>query len=131
MEEDLGREATGAELAKQMGVNPARLHSILRARRTVSLDAPRHSECSERTDKTPLGDLVEDHNTPAPDQLADLSWLQDKMASMLHTARSEGLLTDQDCFVLSLRFGLHAGTLRPSRRLGLLWAEPERVWVNW
>ena len=41
-----------------------------------------------------------------PDQLADLPWLQDKIACLLTTAREKGLLTDQDCFVLSLRFGL-------------------------
>jgi RNA polymerase primary sigma factor len=109
MEEDLGREATDAEVAKSLGVSQKRLTSIQRARRTVSLNAPLYPGRADKAgnaDKTPLGDLIEDHHTPSPDELADLSWLQDKMASMLDTARSEGMLTDQDCFVLSLRFGL-------------------------
>ena len=45
-------------------------------------------------------------STPTPENLANLSWLRDKVASLLDSASENGLLTDQDYFVLSMRFRL-------------------------
>lgn len=103
LEENLDREVSDGEIADHIGVTPQLLRDIRRARQALSLDAPSNKSLD---DASPLGDMIEDTNTPAPDEVANLSWLRDKVASLLDTARDDGVLTARDYEVLALRFGL-------------------------
>ena len=91
-----GREPTPDEMAKHLGVDVAKVKSILKiAKEPLSLDTPVGSG-----DDSFLSDFIEDADTTAPDEATIYDNLQTCLRRVLKT------LTPREEKVLRLRFGL-------------------------
>jgi RNA polymerase primary sigma factor len=97
--QELGREATPAELAAAMDITPEKVIELQRyGREPVSLDEPIGDEGDMR-----LGDLVEDSWAAVAFDALDVTFLQAELRSVLAT------LSDREAGVIRLRFGLSDG----------------------
>jgi len=106
--QELGREATQAELAVVMDVSPERVVELLRyGREPVSLDEPMGEEGDTR-----LGDLVEDTWAAVAFDALDVTFLQAELRNVLAT------LSDREAGVIRLRFGLTDGRPRTLDEIG-------------
>lgn len=106
--QEKGREATNEELAKAMGITPAKVRDIKKiAQDPISLETP----IGEKEDSH-LGDFIEDHEAIAPDEAAGSILLREQIDELLNT------LTDRERQVLELRFGLHDGKTRTLEEVG-------------
>jgi RNA polymerase primary sigma factor len=74
------------------------------AQRSISLEAPVGDE------GTVLGDLIEDEGTPAPEDVAAYSILQNDLQEIL------GLLPERERKILILRYGWKTAGRTPSER---------------
>ena len=102
MLQELGREATQAELAVAIDVPLERVVELLRyGREPVSLDEPMGEEGDTR-----LGDLVEDTWAAVAFDALDVTFLQTELSNVLAT------LSDREAGVIRLRFGLTDGRPR-------------------
>lgn len=100
MQQQLGRAATPAELASEMGVAEERIHKVLKiAGEPISIDTPESED-----DPTPWGHSVEDKQTSSPVDLVGESGLKQSV----NVAISE--LTAREGEVLRMRFGLDMDT---------------------
>lgn len=106
--QDLGRDPTLEELAKDLDLAVERVEELARlAQDTVSLETP-VGEDSTGT----LGDLVEDPDGERPVDAATFASLQDQLALAL-----EGL-SEREREVLIMRFGLADGKMRTLEEVG-------------
>jgi RNA polymerase primary sigma factor len=106
--QELGREATPAELAVAIDVTPDRVIEILRyGRDPVSLDEPIGIEGDTR-----LGDLIEDAGAAVAFDSVNVGLLQAELGSVLAT------LSDREAGVIRLRFGLTDGRPRTLDEVG-------------
>jgi RNA polymerase primary sigma factor len=97
---ELGREATEAELAAQLGLDEQEVHRVLRAARpTVSLDL----QVGE-TEESLLGDILIDEQSPSVDHQANMRLLRAEVAQIMAEA-----LNEREREVLVRRFGLGGG----------------------
>jgi RNA polymerase primary sigma factor len=97
--QDLGREPTPGELAKELDTTPARVVEIQQyARAPISLD----QTVGEEGD-TQLGDFIEDSEAIVAVEAVSFSLLQDQLRQVLTT------LTEREAGVIRLRFGLTGG----------------------
>ena len=97
--QELGREPTDEEIAKRMNIEPARVEEIRRiSQLPVSLETPIGEE-----EDSQLGDFIEDHDLPSPDEAAAGHLLHEQIEEMLST------LSDREREVLHFRFGLEDG----------------------
>ena len=97
--QELGREPTDEEIAKKMNIEPARVEEIRRiSQLPVSLETPIGEE-----EDSQLGDFIEDHDLPSPDEAAAGHLLHEQIEEMLET------LSDREREVLHFRFGLEDG----------------------
>jgi RNA polymerase primary sigma factor len=97
---ELGREATEAELAAQLGLDEQEVHRVLRAARpTVSLDL----QVGE-TEESLLGDILIDDQSPSVDHQAHMRLLRAEVAQIMAEA-----LNEREREVLVRRFGLGGG----------------------
>jgi RNA polymerase primary sigma factor len=97
---ELGREATEAELAAQLGLDEQEVHRVLRAARpTVSLDL----QVGE-TEESLLGDILIDEQSPSVDHQAHIRLLRAEVAQIMAEA-----LNEREREVLVRRFGLGGG----------------------
>jgi RNA polymerase primary sigma factor len=106
--QDLGREPTVAEIAKELEVTPERVREIQKvAQEPISLETPvGEDEDSE------LGDLIEDGAIQSPaDQVSKLL-RREELESVLNQ------LTDRERKVLELRFGLRGEEPRTLEEVG-------------
>ena len=100
--QELGREPTPEEIAKEMGIPVERVREIIKiSQEPVSLETPIGEE-----EDSHLGDFIQDDNVPVPAEAAAFSLLQDQLQEVLDT------LTDREQKVLRLRFGLDDGRAR-------------------
>jgi len=107
LHQDLGREATSAEIAAEMGVSQDRIAEIQRiAQEPVSLQAPIGEEDSD------LGDFIEDADAVVPIEAAAFIMLQDQLEQILHN------LTPREQKIIQLRFGLMDGHPRTLEEVG-------------
>jgi RNA polymerase primary sigma factor len=107
LHQDLGREATSAEIAAEMGVGQDRIAEIQRiAQEPVSLQAPIGEEDSN------LGDFIEDADAVVPIEAAAFIMLQDQLEQILHN------LTPREQKIIQLRFGLTDGHPRTLEEVG-------------
>ena len=75
--QELGREPSDEEIAKKMGIEPSRVEEIRRiSQLPVSLETPIGEE-----EDSQLGDFIEDHDLPSPDEASTLS---DREREVLH-----------------------------------------------
>ena len=97
--QELGRDPTEAELAREMRVPVHKVRRLLAASAgPLSLEMPIGDE-----QDTTLGDFIEDAQTPSPWAVAVESAMRDDMWAALET------LTPREVRVLTLRFGLRDG----------------------
>lgn len=97
--QELGREPTDEEIAAKMGIEPSRVEEIRRiSQLPVSLETPIGEE-----EDSQLGDFIEDHELPSPDEAAAGHLLHEQIEEMLST------LSDREREVLHFRFGLEDG----------------------
>ena len=97
--QQLGREPTAEELAKELDTTAERVVEMQRqARDPMSLDAVVGEDGDTR-----LGDLVEDSEAPVASEAVAFSLLQEQLGSVLET------LPERESRVVALRFGLVDG----------------------
>lgn len=97
--QELGREPSDEEIAKKMGIEPSRVEEIRRiSQLPVSLETPIGEE-----EDSQLGDFIEDHDLPSPDEAAAGHLLHEQIEDMLST------LSEREREVLHFRFGLEDG----------------------
>ena len=97
--QELGREPSDEEIAAKMGIEASRVEEIRRiSQLPVSLETPIGEE-----EDSQLGDFIEDHDLPSPDEAAAGHLLHEQIEDMLST------LSDREREVLHFRFGLEDG----------------------
>jgi RNA polymerase primary sigma factor len=103
-----GREPTSEEVGKEMEVSAQRVREIAGvSQEPVSLDIPIGDE-----EDSHLGDFVEDHRIPPPDEVASHQLLKEQIEGVLST------LTPREQRVLQLRFGLEDGRSHTLEEVG-------------
>ncbi|WP_436495888.1 sigma-70 family RNA polymerase sigma factor [Actinokineospora sp. HUAS TT18] len=108
LHQQLGREATKDELAKEAGLTPEKVNDLLdHARDPVSLDMPVGTE-----EDAPLGDFIEDGEATDAESAVISGLLQDDMRRVLAT------LDDREQSVIRLRYGLDDGQPRTLDQIG-------------
>jgi RNA polymerase primary sigma factor len=106
--QDLGREPTPEELAKEMDITPDKVLEVLRyARAPISLD----QTIGEEGDSE-LGDFIEDAEAIVAFDAVAFTLLQDQLRSVLQT------LSEREAGVIKLRFGLTDGHPRTLDEIG-------------
>jgi RNA polymerase primary sigma factor len=106
--QDLGREPTDEEVAKEMGITTDKIQEIKKiGQDPVSLDTP----IGEENDSL-LGDFIEDKDAMAPADSAAFKLLKEQLEDVLDT------LTEREENVLRLRFGLDDGRTRTLEEVG-------------
>ncbi|MGB6226437.1 MAG: sigma-70 domain-containing protein, partial [Pseudonocardiaceae bacterium] len=106
--EDLGREPTREELAKEMDLSPGKVLELRHyAREPLSLD----QAIGEQGD-SPLGEFIEDSQVMVAADLVCFTLLQDQLQSVLAT------LSERDAGIIRLRFGLTDGQPRTFDEIG-------------
>ncbi len=94
--QELGREPTPEEIAREMNLDLAKVRYILKiAQRTASLEKP----IGEDEDSY-LGDFIEDTTQPSPYDITSVGLLKKDIEEVLKT------LSDREAAVLRMRFGL-------------------------
>jgi RNA polymerase primary sigma factor len=107
LHQDLGREPTPGEVAREMGIAVDRVAEIQRiAQEPVSLQAPIGEEDSD------LGDFIEDADAVVPMEAAAFMMLQDQLDQVLDT------LSPREQRIIQLRFGLIDGHPRTLEEVG-------------
>lgn len=97
--QELGREPSDEEIAERMNIEPSKVEEIRRiSQLPVSLETPIGEE-----EDSQLGDFIEDHDLPSPDEAAAGHLLHEQIEDMLNT------LSDREREVLHYRFGLEDG----------------------
>ncbi|MDF2584591.1 MAG: polymerase sigma factor, partial [Mycobacterium sp.] len=100
--QDLGREPTPEELAKEMDITPEKVLEIQQyAREPISLDQTIGDEGDSQ-----LGDFIEDSEAVVAVDAVSFTLLQDQLQSVLET------LSEREAGVVRLRFGLTDGQPR-------------------
>ena len=106
--QELGREPTPEEIAKEMDMSVERVREILKiSQEPVSLETPIGEE-----EDSHLGDFIQDDNVPVPADAAAFTLLKEQLVEVLIT------LTDREQKVLRLRFGLDDGRARTLEEVG-------------
>ena len=106
--QQLGREPTPEEIAKEMDISVERVREIMKiAQEPVSLETPIGEE-----EDSHLGDFIEDQEAPAPADAASFMLLKEQLEEVLDT------LTPREEKVLRLRFGLDDGRARTLEEVG-------------
>ncbi|MBS4730013.1 RNA polymerase sigma factor [Mycobacterium sp. SM1] len=106
--QDLGREPTPEELAKEMDITPEKVLEIQQyAREPISLDQTIGDEGDSQ-----LGDFIEDSEAVVAVDAVSFTLLQDQLQSVLDT------LSEREAGVVRLRFGLTDGQPRTLDEIG-------------
>ena len=107
--QELGREPTPEEIAKEMDVPVERVREIQKiAQEPVSLETPIGEE-----EDSHLGDFIEDQEAPSPADAASYTLLQEQLGKVLQEH-----LSARERRVLELRFGLMDGRTRTLEEVG-------------
>ncbi len=106
--QELGREPTTAEIAKEMEMPVERVAEIMKlSQDPVSLETPVGEE-----DDSHLGDFISDDDKQEPQEATIQNLLREQLSDVMST------LTDRECKVLSMRFGLEDGRPRTLEEVG-------------
>lgn len=104
----LGRDPLPEEIAKEMGIDEAKVHEILKiAQEPVSLETPIGEE-----EDSHLGDFIPDDEIVSPSDAASFTLLKEQLTEVLDT------LNEREKKVLILRFGLEDGRSRTLEEVG-------------
>ena len=108
--QQLGREPTTDEIAREMGVSTARVDEIVKiAQEPISLETPVGEE-----EDSHLGDFITDEDTLAPADAASAALMREQLMDVLDT------LTPREEKVIRLRFGLDDGMPKTLEEVGLV-----------
>ncbi|PIU68893.1 RNA polymerase sigma factor RpoD [candidate division WWE3 bacterium CG06_land_8_20_14_3_00_42_16] len=108
MSQELGREPTPEEVAKKIGVDPAKAREIVKvSQEPTSLETPVGEEEDSR-----LGEFLADEIIKAPDEIASRELLKEHIDEILET------LSLRERKVLELRFGLRDDRQRTLEEVG-------------
>jgi RNA polymerase primary sigma factor len=106
--QDLGREPTPEELAKELDITPEKVLEVRQyAREPISLDQTIGDEGDSH-----LGDFIEDSEAVVAIDAVSFTLLQDQLKSVLET------LSEREAGVMRLRFGLTNGQPRTLDEIG-------------
>ena len=106
--QELGREPSPEEIAKEMNMPVERVREILKiSQEPVSLETPIGEE-----EDSHLGDFIKDDNVPVSADAAAFTLLKEQLEEVL------GTLTEREQKVLTLRFGLEDGRARTLEEVG-------------
>ena len=106
--QELGHEPTPEEVADEMHLPADRVQAIMKmAQQPISLQSP-----VGESDDTNFGDFIEDKGAENPYDMTAYSLLREKITDVLDS------LTDRECKVLTLRFGLADGYSRTLEEVG-------------
>ena len=106
--QELGREPTPEELSIELNMSVDKVREITKiSQEPVSLETPIGEE-----DDSHLGDFIEDHDAPAPQEAASRVLLREQLGDVLNT------LQPREREVLKLRFGLGDGRARTLEEVG-------------
>jgi RNA polymerase primary sigma factor len=106
--QELGRDPTSDEIAKEMGLPPEKVREIQKiSQEPVSLETPIGEE-----EDSHLGDFIEDQKALAPADAASHQLLKEQVEDVLDS------LTQRERRVLQLRFGLDDGRSRTLEEVG-------------
>jgi RNA polymerase primary sigma factor len=107
--QDLNREPTNAEIAKEMEIDEAKVEHIMKIKQDISsLDASIRDDEEESV----LADFIEDEDTITPEESATSQLLKEQVKDML------GALTEREQKILKLRFGLEDGKQHTLEEVG-------------
>ncbi|MFE5330959.1 RNA polymerase sigma factor [Embleya sp. NPDC056575] len=108
MLQDLGREPTPEELAKELDMTPEKVVEVQKyGREPISL----HTPLGEEGDSE-FGDLIEDTEAIRPADAVSFTLLQEQLHSVLDT------LAEREAGVISMRFGLTDGQPKTLDEIG-------------
>ena len=108
MLQDLGREPTPEELARELDMTPEKVVEVQKyGREPISL----HTPLGEEGDSE-FGDLIEDSEAIVPSDAVSFTLLQEQLESVLDT------LSDREAGVVRMRFGLTDGQPKTLDEIG-------------
>lgn len=108
MLQDLGREPTPEELAKELDMTPEKVVEVQKyGREPISL----HTPLGEDGDSE-FGDLIEDSEAVVPADAVSFTLLQEQLRHVLDT------LSEREAGVMSMRFGLGDGQAKTLDEIG-------------
>jgi len=109
--QELGRQPTEAELAKELGTNEKRLSDLEEASQTVvSLDQPIKGGSEE--DETLLGEVIEDVDAPQPEFMVSQHLLRNQIREAISK------LPARQQAILKMRYGLDDGIPKTLEEVG-------------
>jgi RNA polymerase primary sigma factor len=107
--QDLNREPTNDEIAKEMEIDVAKVEHIMKIKQDISsLDASIRDDEEESV----LADFIEDEDTITPEESATGQLLKEQVKDMLSA------LTEREQKILKLRFGLEDGKQHTLEEVG-------------
>jgi RNA polymerase primary sigma factor len=107
--QDLGREPLPEEIAAEMGIEPEKVHHIMRiSQETISLETP----VGEDEEDSILAEFIEDEKAIAPPVEAARTLLRERLKEILVD------LTPREQKILSMRFGLEDGITHTLEEVG-------------
>ena len=107
--QELNREPTNAEIAKEMEIDEAKVEHIMKIKQDISsLDASIRDDEEESV----LADFIEDEDTITPEESATGQLLKEQVKDMLSA------LTEREQKILKLRFGLEDGKQHTLEEVG-------------
>jgi RNA polymerase primary sigma factor len=108
MLQDLGREPTPEELAKELDMTPEKVVEVQKyGREPVSLSTPLGEDGDSE-----FGDLIEDSDAVVPADAVSFTLLQEQLLSVLDT------LSEREAGVVQMRFGLTDGQPKTLDEIG-------------
>ncbi len=111
MTQDLNREPSIEELAKELEMEPAKVEYVMKIKQDIhSLDAGVGRDGED--EDSVLGDFVEDEDMVSPDESAADQLLKEQVQSVLAT------LGDREQKILKMRFGLEDGKSHTLEEVG-------------
>lgn len=109
MTQELNREPTNEELAKEMEIEVEKVEHIMKIKQDISsLDAAVRDDEEDSV----LGDFIEDEDTATPDESATAQLLKEHVSEMLE------FLTPREQKILRMRFGIDDGKTHTLEEVG-------------
>ena len=111
MTQELNREPTIDELAKELEMEPEKVEYVIKIKQDISsLDAGVGRDGDE--EESVLGDFIEDEDTVPPEESATRQLLGEKVREVLSS------LTDREQKIVRMRFGLDNGKSHTLEEVG-------------
>ncbi len=111
MTQDLNREPTIEELAKELEMEPEKVEYVMKIKQDIhSLDAGVGRDGED--EDSVLGDFIEDEDAASPEDSAASQLLKEQVQDIL------GVLTEREQKILKMRFGLEDGKSHTLEEVG-------------